>query len=306
MTVVIIILLISLCFIDCHERAPPGINPQMYSQSSHVSNQPISNRHSFQGGASRQYSNNQNVRGHQQQGSFSSQMSGQNNFGNQKGFTIAPSSPLPDKKQGFGNEGQVNNPSPQTQGVNSQGYKTMSMGFNAGQDTNNINSDQGLNRTDTAGNEKPIASENQFRVQGSGERIVKQPQIQHGRDANFDQHRVLHKNITHEKEHMRAHMDVPVDTSKLSEKELQFHYFKMHDSDNNNKLDGCELVKSLIHWHANDGKEHRHHNVKIFGDNELATMIDPILRSDDKNKDGFIDYYEFIAAQKTQVKLETQ
>ena len=49
---------------------------------------------------------------------------------------------------------------------------------------------------------------------------------------------------------MRAHMDVPVDTSKLSEKELQFHYFKMHDSDNNNKLDGCELVKSLIHWHG--------------------------------------------------------
>ena len=128
---------------------------------------------------------------------------------------------MPDEKQGFGNEGQVNNPSPQTQGVNSQGYKTMSMGFNAEQDTNNINSDQvsrkeyqpstthdlnlkcyfqGLNRTDTAGNEKPIASKNQFRVQGSRERIVKQPQIQHGRDANFDQHRVLHKNITHEKE----------------------------------------------------------------------------------------------------------
>ena len=26
-------------------------------------------------------------------------------------------------------------------------------------------------------------------------------------------------------------------------------------------------------------------------------MIDPILESDDKNKDGFIDYPEFIAAQ---------
>ncbi len=36
----------------------------------------------------------------------------------------------------------------------------------------------------------------------------------------------------------------------MSEQELQFHYFKMHDSDNNNKLDGCELVKSLIHWHG--------------------------------------------------------
>lgn len=41
-----------------------------------------------------------------------------------------------------------------------------------------------------------------------------------------------------------------MDTSKMSEQELQFHYFKMHDNDNNNKLDGCELIKSLIHWHG--------------------------------------------------------
>lgn len=41
-----------------------------------------------------------------------------------------------------------------------------------------------------------------------------------------------------------------LDTSKMSEQELQFHYFKMHDADNNNKLDGCELIKSLIHWHG--------------------------------------------------------
>jgi len=50
--------------------------------------------------------------------------------------------------------------------------------------------------------------------------------------------------------HIQEHMDVPIDTSQMSEQELQFHYFKMHDADNNNKLDGCELVKSLIHWHG--------------------------------------------------------
>lgn len=36
---------------------------------------------------------------------------------------------------------------------------------------------------------------------------------------------------------------------------------------------------------------------KIFSDNELASMIDPILNQDDHNKDGFIDYMEFMAAQ---------
>ena len=52
--------------------------------------------------------------------------------------------------------------------------------------------------------------------------------------------------------HIQEHAEVPIDTSKMSEQELQFHYFKMHDADHNNKLDGCELIKSLIHYH---GKE---------------------------------------------------
>lgn len=38
---------------------------------------------------------------------------------------------------------------------------------------------------------------------------------------------------------------------------------------------------------------------KIFNDQELINMIDPILDMDDKNKDGFIDYAEFVAAQKS-------
>lgn len=38
---------------------------------------------------------------------------------------------------------------------------------------------------------------------------------------------------------------------------------------------------------------------KVFTDTELEQMIDPILSMDDKNNDGFIDYPEFIAAQKT-------
>lgn len=36
---------------------------------------------------------------------------------------------------------------------------------------------------------------------------------------------------------------------------------------------------------------------KIFTDEELNTLIDPILQSDDLNRDGFIDYPEFIRAQ---------
>ncbi|XP_029830086.1 adenylate cyclase, terminal-differentiation specific [Ixodes scapularis] len=112
----------------------------------------------------------------------------------------------------------------------------------------------------------------------------------------------------HIQEHLSEMLGPNQDMSKMSEEELQFHYFKLHDNDDNNKLDGLELIKSLIHWHveeskhlANQGGQQPtpHGTTKLFTDQELANMIDPILDMDDKNRDGFIDYPEFVAAQKS-------
>jgi len=36
-------------------------------------------------------------------------------------------------------------------------------------------------------------------------------------------------------------------TEALSEEELQFHYFKVHDYNSDNKLDGIELISALTH-----------------------------------------------------------
>lgn len=36
---------------------------------------------------------------------------------------------------------------------------------------------------------------------------------------------------------------------------------------------------------------------KLFKDDELVQLIDPILSMDDSNNDGYIDYPEFIRAQ---------
>ncbi|ODM96278.1 Multiple coagulation factor deficiency protein 2 [Orchesella cincta] len=107
-------------------------------------------------------------------------------------------------------------------------------------------------------------------------------------------------NVLQERAHIQEHQPA-IDTSQMSEQELQFHYFKMHDADNNNKLDGCELVKSLIHWHDQSNHDPRSGHAipepKIFKDDELINMIDPILQNDDKNRDGMIDYMEFSLAQ---------
>lgn len=96
-----------------------------------------------------------------------------------------------------------------------------------------------------------------------------------------------------ERHHIGDHLgDVVGDMDNLSPEELRFLYFKMHDSDGDERLDGKELVNSLLHFHVEES------SAKIFASDELANMIDPILRSDDSNCDGFIDYREFVAAQK--------
>ncbi|KAL5286456.1 MCFD2 family protein [Megaselia abdita] len=135
----------------------------------------------------------------------------------------------------------------------------------------------------------------------AGQHQPVQPQQHHQPHHPHPQQVLNAQNIQQEREHIQEHMEVPIDTSKMSEAELQFHYFKMHDSDNNNKLDGCELIKSLIHWHEQGSKEHHegkpHVEEKVFSDEELVALIDPILKMDDTSRDGFIDYPEFIKAQ---------
>ncbi|CAF4942702.1 unnamed protein product [Pieris macdunnoughi] len=131
----------------------------------------------------------------------------------------------------------------------------------------------------------------------------------HGHGHGHDPQVLNAANIAQERDHIQEHMDVPIDTSKMSDQELQFHYFKMHDADNNNKLDGCELIKSLIHWHEQGHKQEPQQNQppageKIFKDDELINLIDPILNMDDHNRDGYIDYPEFVRAQQKNQKQD--
>ena len=39
---------------------------------------------------------------------------------------------------------------------------------------------------------------------------------------------------------------------------------------------------------------------KVFTDQELFELIDPIIDQDDRNRDGYIDYSEFMLAQQNQ------
>lgn len=52
-------------------------------------------------------------------------------------------------------------------------------------------------------------------------------------------------------EHLEGVIDKP--EKEMTPQELQLHYFKMHDYDGNNLLDGLELATAITHVHREVG-----------------------------------------------------
>ncbi|XP_041107690.1 multiple coagulation factor deficiency protein 2 homolog [Polyodon spathula] len=101
----------------------------------------------------------------------------------------------------------------------------------------------------------------------------------------------LDRERVQDREHIMEHLDGVIDKpeSDMSPQELQLHYFKMHDYDGNDLLDGLELATAITHVHREEGGENSHQ----MNEEELVVLIDDVLRDDDKNNDGYIDYAEF-------------
>uniref|UniRef100_A0A8B9SJ31 Multiple coagulation factor deficiency 2, ER cargo receptor complex subunit n=1 Tax=Anas platyrhynchos TaxID=8839 RepID=A0A8B9SJ31_ANAPL len=101
----------------------------------------------------------------------------------------------------------------------------------------------------------------------------------------------LDKSLVQDKDHIMEHLEGVIEKpeSEMSPQELQLHYFKMHDYDGNNLLDGLELATAISHVHKEEGGEH----TQAMKEEELISLIDDVLRDDDKNNDGYIDYAEF-------------
>ncbi|XP_074845759.1 multiple coagulation factor deficiency protein 2 isoform X2 [Carettochelys insculpta] len=101
----------------------------------------------------------------------------------------------------------------------------------------------------------------------------------------------LDKNLVQDKDHIMEHLEGVIDKpeSEMSPQELQLHYFKMHDYDGNNLLDGLELATAISHVHKEEGGA----SSQAMKEEELISLIDDVLRDDDKNNDGYIDYAEF-------------
>jgi len=108
----------------------------------------------------------------------------------------------------------------------------------------------------------------------------------HGHDGGAKAFREHAKDRDHIMKDMEGVVNKP--ESEMSQEELQFHYFKLHDANNDNLLDGWELMFALNH------DDNKPDDVKIMTDEQISDMLDPIFKEDDRDKDGYISYSEFM------------
>lgn len=85
----------------------------------------------------------------------------------------------------------------------------------------------------------------------------------------------------------------------MTPEEQNFYYFKLHDTNNDNNLDGLEIVAAFDHVHQeentnnNTSTEHPPTVPDRLADEELIRLVDDILKEEDTDHNGYISYEEF-------------
>ncbi|XP_001194225.2 multiple coagulation factor deficiency protein 2 homolog [Strongylocentrotus purpuratus] len=104
------------------------------------------------------------------------------------------------------------------------------------------------------------------------------------------------------KEHVKEHLEGQVDTDEkeMTDEELEFHYFKLHDFDNNTKLDGLEIMAAISHVVPFEPPE-KDMSVNQIADARVkyfSGIIDQVMLDDDYNKDGYLTYLEYVLSRR--------
>ncbi|CAH1791257.1 unnamed protein product [Owenia fusiformis] len=111
------------------------------------------------------------------------------------------------------------------------------------------------------------------------------------------------KDSNHIKEHYEGIANL--DEANMTAEELEFHYFKQHDFDNDSRLDGLEILSALTHLMPSDIDERKEgETVEDLKAKQEETfqyyvdIIDTVLEEDDINNDGYMTYPEYVIARR--------
>uniref|UniRef100_A0A182PJS7 EF-hand domain-containing protein n=1 Tax=Anopheles epiroticus TaxID=199890 RepID=A0A182PJS7_9DIPT len=124
----------------------------------------------------------------------------------------------------------------------------------------------------------------------------------------------LDEHLQPERDHLQDDLkQLPIgeqSLTEMSEDEKNFYYFKLHDSDNNDNLDGLEMLHAATHHHSkSDGQLHGidRASTQHTGDdrpplldddefNHIIEVIDDFIEFADTDRNGLLNYPEYINA----------
>lgn len=79
----------------------------------------------------------------------------------------------------------------------------------------------------------------------------------------------------------------------MSDEELEFYYFQVHDTDKNAKLDGLEILQAILHANHNRDSEEEDPQQRELDHAHYTELIDRVLEEDDTDNDGYLSYAEY-------------
>ncbi|XP_023348256.1 multiple coagulation factor deficiency protein 2 [Eurytemora carolleeae] len=91
----------------------------------------------------------------------------------------------------------------------------------------------------------------------------------------------------------------------MSEDEKDYHYFRIHDTDKNDRLDGLEVLKAVNHLMEEEMDDIN--NTTSSSDQRLlldqqfklvVELVDKVLELDDIDGDGLLSFAEFVSGRR--------
>uniref|UniRef100_A0AC35U2V4 EF-hand domain-containing protein n=1 Tax=Rhabditophanes sp. KR3021 TaxID=114890 RepID=A0AC35U2V4_9BILA len=97
------------------------------------------------------------------------------------------------------------------------------------------------------------------------------------------------QNEIHDKEHLKEHLQdkIDVDRTNWTPAQERFYYFKLHDTNKDDLLDGLEISKAYTHHDHTKAK-------KPYEDYQIENLVDAVMDDMDGNKDGYISFPEYV------------
>ncbi|XP_055643497.1 multiple coagulation factor deficiency protein 2 homolog [Toxorhynchites rutilus septentrionalis] len=119
------------------------------------------------------------------------------------------------------------------------------------------------------------------------------------RNKKFDEH--LHVQDDHIQQDLKQLSISEDELARMTDEEKNFYFFKLHDSDNNDHLDGLEILHAATHHSDSHVHKLDREDENNSAENAVIEVIDDFLAYADLDQNGLLTYPEYMKAINTEM-----